>query len=397
MADAVAGMPLEIKIGQMIVAGVQDATLGADSRHIIEELHIGNIIFMGRNVESPEQVLRLTRDLQALALRANGVPLLIGTDQEGGLVQRANYYAGFTPMPPAALVGTAHDPVLAEHYGRMVGEELHAVRINIAFAPVLDVNENPTNPVIGALGRSFGETPERVEASALPFIAGLHAAGVMATGKHFPGHGTTTTDSHHALPVVDKDRAALEAVELAPFRAAIATGIDAIMPAHVVYPALDPSGLPATLSEPILTELLREELRFTGVIVTDDLGMDGILQIAPPEASGVRAVLAGADLVTCVRMTTAGACQPEMIEDLHQGLMAAAENGTVPMARIDESVRRILALKTQYDVGPAAGNQVDIIQNPAHFRIIAALYEAVADRREQQAALSDRRVAEVPA
>jgi beta-N-acetylhexosaminidase len=300
-------------------------------------------------------------------------------------VQRTNYYAGFTPMPPAQLIGSAEDPALAEQYGQMVGEELSAVGIGIDFAPVLDVNDNPTNPVIGALGRSFGTTPELGEDSALPFIAGLHAAGVMAAGKHFPGHGSTTTDSHKALPFVDKNRAALEAVDIAPFRAAIESGIDMIMPAHVVYRALDPSELPATLSEPILTGLLRGELGFTGVIVTDDLGMEGIMQIAPPEESGVRAVLAGADMLTCVRMTTAGSCQPEMIEQLHEGLMKAATDGRLPMARIDESVQRILDLKMRYGVGPATGEELDTIQSPEHFRIIAAIYEAVADRKEQGA------------
>jgi beta-N-acetylhexosaminidase len=385
VADAIARMPLEVKIGQLILAGVEDETVGDDSRHIIDDLHVGNIILMGRNFDSPQQVLRLTQDLQDLAMSANGVPLLIGTDQEGGLVQRANYYAGFTPMPPAQLVGSAQDPDLAEQYGRMVGEELRAVGIGIDFAPVLDVNDNPTNPVIGALGRSFGTTPELVDESALPFIAGLHAAGVMATGKHFPGHGSTTTDSHNALPFVDKDRAALDAVDIAPFRAPIESRIDAIMPAHVVYQALDPSGLPATLSEPILTGLLREELGFTGIIITDDLGMEGIMQIAPPEESGVRAILAGADMLTCVRMTTAGACQPEMIEQLHEGLMTAATDGRLPIERIDASVRRILALKTKYDVGPASGDDLNSIQSPEHFRIVGAIYEAVADRRQEEA------------
>jgi beta-N-acetylhexosaminidase len=177
----------------------------------------------------------------------------------------------------------------------------------------------------------------------------------------------------------------LEAVDIAPFRAAIETGIDMIMPAHVVYGALDPSELPATLSEPILTGLLRGELGFTGVIVTDDLGMEGIMQIAPPEESGVRAVLAGADMLTCVRMTTAGSCQPEMIEQLHAGLMTAATDGRLPMARIDESVRRSLDLKTRSNAGPATGDDLDVIQSPEHFRIVAAIYEAVADRREHDA------------
>jgi beta-N-acetylhexosaminidase len=385
VADALAGLPLEVKIGQMILAGVEDETVDDDSRHIINDLHVGNVILMGRNFDSPQQVLQLTQDLQELAIRANRVPLLIGTDQEGGLVQRANYYAGFTPMPPAQLVGSAQDPTLVEQYGRMIGDELHAVGVSVDFAPVLDVNDNPVNPAIGALGRSFGTSPELVEESALPFIAGLHASGVMAAGNHFPGHGSTTTDSHNALPFVDKDRAALDAVEIAPFRAAIETGIDMIMPAHVVYEALDPSQLPATLSEPILTGLLRDELGFTGVIVTDDLGMEGIMQIAPPEESAVQAILAGADIVTCVRMTTAGACQPEMIQELHEGLMTAAADGRLPMERIDESVGRVLTLKMQYGVGPASADALDSIQSSEHYRIIAAIYEEVADRKQAEA------------
>jgi beta-N-acetylhexosaminidase len=385
VADALAGLPLEVKIGQMILAGVEDETVDDDSRHIINDLHVGNVILMGRNFDSPQQVLQLTQDLQELAIGANGGPLLIGTDREGGLVQRANYYAGFTPMPPAQLVGSAQDPTLVEQYGRMVGDELHAVAVSVDFAPVLDVNDNPVNPAIGALGRSFGTSPELVEESALPFIAGLHASGVMAAGKHFPGHGSTTTDSHNALPFVDKDRAALDAVEIAPFRAAIETGIDMIMPAHVVYDALDPSLLPATLSEPILTGLLRDELGFTGVIVTDDLGMEGIMQIAPPEESAVQAILAGADIVSCVRMTTAGACQPEMIQELHEGLMTAAADGRLPMERIDESVGRVLTLKMQYGVGPASADALDSIQSSEHYRIIAAIYEEVADRKQAEA------------
>jgi beta-N-acetylhexosaminidase len=379
--DPVAGLPIEVKIGQLIMAGVTDTEVGDDSRHIVEELHIGNIILMGRNFDSPEQVLKLTQDLQALSMEANGLPLLIGTDQEGGLVQRANYYAGFTPMPPAQLAGGAEDPELMEQYGRMVGTELAAVGVNVDFAPVLDVNDNPENPVIGALGRSFGTTPAAVEASALPFLAGLEAAGIAGVGKHFPGHGSTTADSHLDLPYVDKDLADLEAVDLAPFVAAVETGIPAIMPAHVVYDALDPD-LPATLSSKIQTDLLRGTLGFEGVIVTDDLGMAGIMQIAPPEESGVRAILAGADLLTCVRMTVTGACQPEMIEQLHAGLVAAVEDGRLSEERVDESVRRILALKAAYNAGPASGDNLDLIQSPDHLRIIADIYSAVADRKE---------------
>ena len=380
--DPIANLPLEVKVGQMIIAGVTGTTADDDAEHIVRDLHIGNIILMGRNFESPDQVLKLTQGLQTMALDANGIPLIIGTDDEGGLVQRANYYAGFTPMPPAELAGAAEDSVLMERYGHMVGVELAAVGVNLDFAPVLDVNDNPDNPVIGALGRSFGVTPELVELSALPFFAGLESAGVIAVGKHFPGHGSTTTDSHLDLPYVDKSLADLEAVDIAPFAAAVEAGIPAIMPAHVVYTALDPD-LPATLSSKIQTGLLRETLGFDGMIVTDDLGMAGIMQIAPPEHSGPRAVLAGADMLTCVRMTTDGACQPEMIDQLHAGLVAAVKDGTISEKRIDESVRRILALKASYGItGPVTGENLDLIQSPDHLRIIAEIYAAVADRKE---------------
>lgn len=384
LPNPLALMPLEVKIGQMLMAGIQNTAVGDDERRLIADLHLGNVILMGRNVDSPDQVLALTQDLQRLAATSNGVPLLIGTDQEGGLVQRANSYAGFTPMPDAATVGLARCPALLREYGRMSGAELAAVGINMAMAPVLDVNDNPTNPVIGALNRSFGATPGLVEASALPFIAGLHDAGVLATGKHFPGHGATTEDSHKDLPFVEKDRAALEAVDIAPFRAAVAAGIDAVMPAHVVYPALDPRGLPATVSAPIQTGLLREELGFAGLIVTDDMGMAGITQIFPPEESGVQAVLAGADIVLCVRNDgVAGSCDPAMFERLRDGLLQAVADGRLDHDRIDASVRRILATKARHELGPATGDDLDQIRGAAHMRVLGALFERIAVRQAE--------------
>jgi beta-N-acetylhexosaminidase len=229
-------MSLQQKIGQMLMAGVTGTTAD-DARAMIEDLHVGNVILMGRNVENPEQVRALTGGLQELAMASNGIGAIIATDQEGGLVQRLHYVAGFTALPMAATVGEARCPERVRAYGAMAGAEMAAVGVNMDMAPVLDVNTNPDNPVIGALGRSFGATSELVEMGAVPFMLGLHDAGVMSTGKHFPGHGATTTDSHLDLPYVDEPRATLEAVDMAPFRTAIAYGLDALMPAHVVYPA----------------------------------------------------------------------------------------------------------------------------------------------------------------
>jgi beta-N-acetylhexosaminidase len=374
-----AGMSLEVKIGQMLMAGVAGRTLSDDARHVIGDLHVGNVVLMGPNVDTPEQVLALTRDLQRLAIEANGVGLLIGTDQEGGLVQRLRGIDGFTLLPDAATVGRVQDPELLRRYGRMVGDELRAVGVTVDFAPVLDVNDNPANPVIGRLGRSFGATPARVEGAAVPIVAGFHQAGIAATGKHFPGHGSTSADSHLAVPVVTKTRAELETTELAPFRAAIAAGIDAIMTAHVVYPALDPSGLPATVSRPIITDLLRREMGFTGVVFTDDMGMAGISEIYSPEEAAVQAVLAGADIVICARLDlqgVEGACRPEWLERLRNGLLEAARDGRLPMARIDESVARVLALKQRYGAAPASGEGIGRVQGAEHLRIVADVLEA---------------------
>jgi beta-N-acetylhexosaminidase len=376
-------IPLEVKIGQLIMAGVEGTTLTDDARHVIGDLHVGNVILMGRNVDSPAQVLALTRDLQGLAVAENGIPALIGTDQEGGLVQRLNSASGFTLMPDAKTIGASLCPEAIRRYGRAVGEELKAVGVNLAFAPVLDVNDNPTNPVIGSLGRSFGPTPPDVEQTAVPFMLGLHDVGVMATGKHFPGHGSTTEDSHNALPFVTKDRASLEAIELPPFQTAIDQGIDLIMPAHVTYEALDPSGLPATVSHPIQTGILREQLGFRGVIVTDDLGMEGIVALFPSGEAAVRAIEAGADMVLCVRMDLSGACAPDVIEEIHASLHEAVRSGRLSIERIDESFNRILALKARYQVGPASGDGLTRIQGTEHFRALAGVLNEVANRREE--------------
>jgi beta-N-acetylhexosaminidase len=367
--DADVHRSVEWKIGQILMAGVAGTTLSDDARHLIGDLHVGNVVLMGPNVEAPAQVRALTRSLQTLAAVANGGWLLVATDQEGGRVQRLR--DGFTRLPDAATVGAARERNRVRAYGRVVGDELRAVGVNLDLAPVLDVNDNPLNPVIG--DRAFGTTPEPVEAAATAFLTGLQDVGVGGTGKHFPGHGNTSTDSHYTLPVVLKDRAALDAVELRPFRAAIAAGVDAIMLAHVVYPALDPSGLPATVSHAIATCLLRQELGFDGVILTDDMGMAGIAEVYSPEEAAVQAALAGADILVCARLDLPVACRPDMLFQLRAGLLQAVANGRLPLARVDESVRRIAALKARYYVGPALNDGLARVNGPEHQAVVGAL------------------------
>jgi beta-N-acetylhexosaminidase len=265
----------------------------------------------------------------------------------------------------------------------MAGAELAAVGVTMAMAPVLDTNLNPDNPVIGQLGRAFATTPSGVVASALPFMAGLRDAGVMAVGKHFPGHGSTSTDSHLDLPVVDKSREALLTEDLAPFAAAIDAGIDAIMPAHVLYPALDPEDRPATVSPPIQTGLLREDLGFDGLIVTDDMGMAGITSRHAPREAGVAAVLAGADIVLCVRMESSSSCTAAMYDELRQGLLDAVADGTISANRLNASVARVLAAKDAYGAGPADGDGLPEVKGAGHLRTLAALFDAIAAERER--------------
>jgi beta-N-acetylhexosaminidase len=304
--------------------------------------------------------------LQELAVEANGVGALIATDQEGGLVQRL--VQGFTRLPEAAVVGAAGDSDLARQYGAMVGAELRAAGVNMDLAPVLDVNDNPANPVIGR--RAFGTTPTAVIDVALPFLEGLRDERVAAVGKHFPGHGNTETDSHFTLPVVRKDLEALEATELAPFRAAIDDGIEAIMVAHVAYPTLDPTGTPASISPAIVTDLLRRQIGFDGVVVTDDMGMAGVAALMPSEQAAVEAVKAGVDLVICVSLP----CEAPKAQ---AALLEAVRSGELPMARVDEAVRRILALKAVLEVERTDFGDLEAVGGAEH--------RAVVDRVLQEA------------
>jgi len=360
---------VDVMIGQMLMAGVDGTDVGADATHIIGDLHVGNVILLGRNVSSPAQVLALDQGLQKLAMASNGIPLLIATDQEGGTVQRL--LPGFTRMPDAVTVGDVDKPQLTRNLGKMAGEEMAAVGVTTDFGPVLDVNDNPDNPVIGP--RSFGPVPGVVERNGLAFIQGLHDAGVMAVGKHFPGHGDTSQDSHYSLATVNKGLAALRTVELPPFEQAIRAGVDGLMIAHVAYPALDSSGLPATVSAPIVTDLLRNQFGFTGVTFTDDMGMQGISSLMSPEDAAVRAVQAGADIVLCGRMDQEGSCSHAMLEQLRDGLLAAVNDGRISMARLEASYQRITAAKSKYATGVATGSGLGDVGSPAHAAVVAAI------------------------
>jgi beta-N-acetylhexosaminidase len=292
------------------------------------------------NIAGPAQVAALVGALRRAA--PADAPLIVAIDQEGGVVQRLR--APLTEWPDMLSLGSTGDPALTERVGRALGDELAALGIGWDFAPVLDVHTNPDNPVIG--NRAFGTTPDAVALHALAFWRGLNAAGLVGSGKHFPGHGDTHADSHFTLPVVAHDVERLRAVELAPFAAAARAGIDSIMTAHVIYPALD-RNWPATLSRRILTEILRGELGFAGVIVSDDLGMKAVADRYPIEEIAVSSIAAGADHLL-IRQPS------ERQRAAFDALVRAAEARAEIRARVEESAERVLRMKAKARVGMPA-------------------------------------------
>jgi beta-N-acetylhexosaminidase len=347
-------MSVRDKVGQLFVVEVygQDATTVSPAMaarnqalygvstpaEVIAKYRPGGVIYFDArrgpdNVQNPRQIATLSNGLQAAALRQrHRIPLLISTDQEGGAVVY-RLTAPATAMPGNMALGASRSTAAAHRSAQVIGTELAAVGINQNYAPVADVNVNPANPVIGV--RSAGEHPGLVSDMVTAQVNGHHAGGVATVAKHFPGHGDTAVDSHFGLPEVTHTREQLEAIDLPPFRAAIAAGVDTIMTAHVVVRSVDPSGAPATMSRPILTGLLRRDLGYDGLIVTDALDMGGATGTYPPDVAPVAALRAGADqLVLAPQMDTA-----------YAAVLEAVRSGEISRRRLDQSVHRILRLK----------------------------------------------------
>jgi beta-N-acetylhexosaminidase len=329
-------MTLRQKIGQMLLCGFEGTEVTAELADFIEQYRIGGVIYFARNVRSVEQVALLSEKLQEIAARSGNVPLWISIDQEGGMVARIT--EGVALMPGQMAIAAGGSKEAAYTAAHIAGQELRALGINLNFAPVLDVNNNPDNPVIGV--RSFGESPELVAEYGAQAVRGLQDAGVAATAKHFPGHGDTNVDSHLDLPVVPHSRERILEVELTPFRRAIQEGVDAIMSAHIYFPAFEPEKLPVTLSKAVLTGLLREELGFRGVVMTDCMEMNAISEHYGTVEAAVMAVEAGADLLLISHSRERQIGAIEAIE-------RAVREGRLSEARIDASVQRLLALKRQ--------------------------------------------------
>ena len=331
-------MPLATRrdIGQFLIGSMPGTTIPVELRSLAKEFDLGGVILFSRNIEAPEQVAELAAESEALGRSS---PAWVSVDQEGGRVARLK--EPFTTWPPMATLGRAgrQAEALAERFAKALAQELLAVGITLDYAPVLDIHTNPRNPVIG--DRALAERAEDVAKLGRVIIRALQGAGLAACGKHFPGHGDTSTDSHHELPLVDHPPDRLRAIEFEPFRAAIAEKVAFIMTAHVLVPSLDESA-PATLSQAVVQRLLREELGFEGVILSDDLEMKAVsARYAVPDAA-VDAIRAGCDgLLIC-------SGDVDLQARALEALVRAVEEGTISTKRYDDAFMRLKRAKERF-------------------------------------------------
>lgn len=330
---------LQDKIGQLFVVGFQGKVIDDAVRTLIHDYRVGNFILFSRNIGTPEEVLALTSDLQAEAKKAgHEKPLLICLDQENGIVRRLKDPT--TQFPGPMSLGAISEPELAKQIGLATASELRQLGINWNLAPVVDINNNPKNPVINV--RSFGASPNLVAQLATEWFKGQQEGGVASTLKHFPGHGDTDVDSHLDLPVINHSMERLFDIELLPFIEGINQGADVIMSAHIYFSALEKEfGRPATLSHSVLTGLLREQLGFRGIITTDCLEMNAILNTVGVGKGSTQAISAGADLVMISHTLD---LQIQGIE----AVRTAVENGGISEEQINLSYERVIALKNKY-------------------------------------------------
>jgi len=340
-------MTLAEKIGQLLVIGVDGTAFSDEMDNLIRNYHVGGAIIMGRNVSTTSEMLQLITNIKE-ANESNKIPLFMSVDEEGGRVSRLP--AGIPKLPASAKIGKQNDKTISYQAGSYLAEVLQEFGYNMNFAPVLDINNNPKNPVIG--DRSLGADPELVARLGVATMRGMTDNGVISVVKHFPGHGDTVVDSHKALPKVETTLERLRNVELVPFQRAIDEGVDAVMVAHILFPALDPD-YPSSMSKAIITDLLRNDMQFDGVVITDDLTMGAIANDYTIPEAAVQSFIAGSDLLLIVNG------YDNQINTVN-ALVKAIEAGDITEQRLNESVKRILTLKEKYDVSDDVKEQVDV-------------------------------------
>ena len=345
LQEQLAQMTLEEKVGQLVIVGMDGTELNEKIKNLIQNYHAGGVILYKKNITGSTQLLQLLNQLKSS--NNSKIPLFLSLDEEGGPVSRLP--DEITKLPSNKIIGEINNENLSYNLGQALALQLKAYGFNLNFTPVLDINSNPQNPVIG--DRSFGAGADLVSRLGVATIKGLQDGGVIPVGKHFPGHGDTLVDSHVGLPVVTYDLDRLRNFELLPFQAAIGSGVDAMMVAHILLPKLDDK-FPASLSHNIITGLLKEELGFQGLVVTDDLTMGAIVKHYSLAQAAVQAVKADNDLLLVCH-------DYESQLAVLQALQTAVASGDIPEARIEESVYKILQLKQKYNLSDRPVEAVD--------------------------------------
>jgi beta-N-acetylhexosaminidase len=356
MATGMSLRDLRRQVGQLAIIGFPGHTVPTDVKKLIAAFDLGGVIYFARNVAEPAQVRELSREVASLS---RDWPLWISVDQEGGRVARLR--RPFTEWPPMMTLGRSKDLELADAFATALGAELRAVGINLDFTPVLDIHTNSQNPVIG--DRALGTTADVVSTFGTALIRAFHESGIVACGKHFPGHGDTSVDSHLELPLVEHPPDRLEAIEFVPFRAGIEAGLAAIMTAHVLVPSLDPD-LPATLSSKIVQGVLKGALGFGGMVFSDDMGMKALAATRPLPESVVMSLQAGVDVVLLCNST-----QDEQVEAL-EAIIHALETGELSQTRVEDALSRQWSAKTRFaDALNAAPAPLSAVGLESHQRI----------------------------
>ncbi|MEZ4273040.1 MAG: beta-N-acetylhexosaminidase [Myxococcota bacterium] len=355
-------MTIEEKVGQLLVVGFGGTTLDRHSQHWVAGRHVGGVALFSRNITDFEQTARFARELHAAT--EGHIPLFLALDQEGGNVVRVK--EGAMLLPGNMALGATRSPTLAYVAGQALAIDLKRLGFNMNLAPVLDVNSNPQNPVIGI--RSYGERAELVAELGSWYVRGQQEMGVVAVAKHFPGHGDTQTDSHYAMPSISASLERLEGLEFLPFERSIKAGLDAVMTAHISLPAVTGDrDLPATLSRVLLTDALRNKMNFKGIVITDGLEMQGIVQKYGSGRAAVLAILAGADMPMIL-------WTPKVKEQVYAELLEAVDSGTISSERLDQSVRRILTIKAKRGLFSRKLANLETVlhnrnQNPIHDQV----------------------------
>ncbi|MFS0864981.1 beta-N-acetylhexosaminidase [Fredinandcohnia sp. 179-A 10B2 NHS] len=331
-------MSLEEKIGQMMIVGVEGYALNSSTKKMIVDKKVGGFVILGNNVRTSKQLFDLVNSLKSTNKQENRIPLFLSIDEEGGRITR--FPEELRKLPSNKEIGELDNQEVAYQIGRLQAEKLKLFGLNMNFAPVLDVNSNPKNPIIG--DRSYGNNPEVVSRLGVQTMKGIQENGIIPVLKHFPGHGDTIVDSHQGLPSVSHDINRLENLELVPFQEAIDEQAEVVMTAHILLPKLDATH-PATMSKKIITDLLREELHFDGIVITDDMTMKAISANYGISEAAVATVQAGSDMIMVAHNHQKGI-------EAYEALLNAVKKGELSEERIDKSVYRILNVKKKYQL-----------------------------------------------